>query len=69
MSSLVYHLYPPTRVKQKGKPYSVVPEIAIENSLNALSFKGFEMKPENDFLESLTDSSVLRKEAFAAPRH
>jgi hypothetical protein len=31
MSSLVYHLYPPTRVKQKDKAYSVAPKVAIEN--------------------------------------
>jgi homogentisate 1,2-dioxygenase len=51
-SSLVYHLYPPTRVKQKGKPYSVKPKIAIENSLNALSFTGFNIKPEADYMKS-----------------
>jgi homogentisate 1,2-dioxygenase len=52
LSSLVYHLYPPTRVKQKGLPYSTVPRVAIENSLNAMSFQGFEIQPVDDFLES-----------------
>ncbi len=52
MSSLVYHLYPPTRVKQKDKAYSVAPKIAVENGLDALSFKGFDIKPEKDFLKS-----------------
>ncbi len=52
LSSLVYHLYPPTRVRQKGKPYSVKPEIAIENGMNAMSFNGFDVKPEKDYLES-----------------
>ena len=52
LSSLVYHLYPPTRVRQKGKPYSVKPKIAIENGLNAMSFQGFELKPEADYMES-----------------
>lgn len=52
LSSLVYHLYPPTCVKQKGKPYSVKPKIAIENGLNAMSFNGFNVKPEADYLES-----------------
>ncbi|GAA4465553.1 homogentisate 1,2-dioxygenase [Nemorincola caseinilytica] len=52
LSSLVYHLHPPTCVRQKGKPYSVRPEIAIENSLNAMSFKGFDIKPCNDYMES-----------------
>ena len=52
LSSLVYHLYPPTRVKQKGKPYSVAPKIAIENGLNAMSFNGFDLKPVEDYMES-----------------
>ena len=52
LSSLVYHLYPPTRVRQKGKPYSVKPEIAIDNGLNAMSFNGFDIKPEKDYLRS-----------------
>lgn len=52
LSSLVYHLYPPTRVRQKGKPYSVKPKIAIDNGLNAMSFNGFDIKPTEDYLES-----------------
>ncbi len=52
MSSLVYHLYPPTRVKQKDKSYSVMPEVVAESSLDAMSFKGFELKPEKDYLKS-----------------
>ena len=52
LSSLVYHLYPPTRVRQKGKPYSVKPVIAIENGLNAMSFNGFDVKPEKDYIRS-----------------
>ena len=31
--SLVYHCYPPTMIKEVGKPYSVVPEIAFERSI------------------------------------
>lgn len=52
MSSLVYHIYPPTRVKQKDKPYSVEPTIARRNALDAMSFKGFDIKPEADYLKS-----------------
>ncbi len=52
LSSLVYHLYPPTRVRQKGKPYSVKPKIANDNGLNAMSFNGYNVEPEKDFLES-----------------
>src|SRR5579872_966330 len=52
LSSLVYHLYPPTRVRQKGKPYSVKPKVAIENGLNAMSFIGFNIEPQADYMES-----------------
>jgi homogentisate 1,2-dioxygenase len=52
MSSLVYHLYPPTRVRQKDRPYSVQPDIAIRNGLDAMSFKGFDAPREKDFLKS-----------------
>ncbi len=52
VSSLVYHLNPPTMVKQHGKPYSIRPEIAIEDNLQARSFLGFEIKPEDDYLMS-----------------
>jgi homogentisate 1,2-dioxygenase len=52
LSSLVYHLYPPTKVRQKGKPYSVKPKIAIDNGLNAMSFSGYDIKPAEDYLES-----------------
>ncbi len=52
LSSLVYHLYPPTQVRQKGQPYSVAPKIAMENGLNAMSFSGYDLKPEEDYLLS-----------------
>lgn len=52
LSSLVYHLYPPTRVKQKGQPYSVIPKVAIENNLNALSFMGYHIAANPDYIES-----------------
>jgi homogentisate 1,2-dioxygenase len=52
VSSLVYHLYPPTMVKEYGKPYSVRPEIAIEDNLYNRSFMGFEVEPEDDYIKS-----------------
>ncbi len=52
MSSLVYHINPPTRVKEKGFPYSVKPEIAIEDNLQNRSYHSFNAKPANDYLES-----------------
>lgn len=52
MSSLVYHLYPPTRVKQKDKPYSIAPKLVREESLDAMSFEGYRLKPEADYIKS-----------------
>ena len=51
-SSLVYHVHPPTRVHKMGKPFSVKPEIAIEDNMKAMSFLGFEATPEKDYLNS-----------------
>lgn len=51
-SSLVYHLNPPTMVKEMGKPYSVKPAIAIEDNLKALSFSGFDIPAEKDYIKS-----------------
>lgn len=52
MSSLVYHLHPPTRVRQKDKAYSIAPKIAVENGLDAMSFNGFQVTPEKDYIKS-----------------
>lgn len=51
-SSLVYHLNPPTIVKEMGEPYSVKPTIAIEDNLKALSFSGFDIPSEKDYIKS-----------------
>lgn len=52
MSSLVYHLYPPTRVKQKEAAYSIAPKIVVETSLDCMSFQGFDIQPEKDYIRS-----------------
>src|SRR4051812_10133413 len=70
LSSLAYHLHPPTCVKQKGKPYSVRPEIGIDNGLNAMSFAGFDVEPVDDYMESrkvLLMNSAMQI-GLAAPR-
>ncbi len=50
--SLVYHCHPPTLVKELGEPYSVEPTIAREKHLRHTSLKGFNIKPEDDYLKS-----------------
>jgi homogentisate 1,2-dioxygenase len=52
MSSLVYHIYPPTRVKEMGKHYSVRPEVAIEDNLQARSYMAYKAPQVPDYLES-----------------
>ncbi|MFK5879095.1 MAG: homogentisate 1,2-dioxygenase [Flavobacteriaceae bacterium] len=52
MSSLLYHLYPPTVVSEIKNMGSVAPKVAVEKNMKALSFKGFSLQPENDFLDS-----------------
>jgi homogentisate 1,2-dioxygenase len=51
-SSLLYHVHRPTQVKEILKSYSVEPKIAIDKNIKSLLFKGFELKPEADFLAS-----------------
>lgn len=52
VSSLVYHVNLPTRVKEKGKPYSVRPEVAIEDNLQNRSYMSYKAPAVNDYLES-----------------
>lgn len=52
MSSLVYHIFPPTQVRQVGTPYSVKPKIAVENNMRNVSFHGFEIPSEPDYILS-----------------
>ena len=51
-SSLLYHVHRPTQVKEITKSYSVEPKIAIGKNIKSLLLKGFELKPESDFLDS-----------------
>jgi homogentisate 1,2-dioxygenase len=51
-SSLLYHVHRPTQVKEILNSYSVEPKIAIGKNIKSLLLKGFELLPENDFLES-----------------
>lgn len=70
MSSLLYHLYRPTMVKEVGAAKDVAPEAAIRYNIKSRLLKGFEIRPEDDFLESrkivLFNSDV--NVGLAAPR-
>ncbi len=62
MSSLLYHLHPPTMVNEIHGSIKVAPEIAVDKNMQMRAFKGFSVKPESDFLKSrkpvLTNSDV-----------
>ncbi len=70
MSSLLYHVYPPTQVKALKKPVDVTPKVAIENNMQSFRLRGFQVPAEDDFLDSRktvltnTDCSIV----LAAPR-
>ncbi len=52
MSSLLYHLHPPTLVKKIGGKVDLNPEIAQDKDLQMRSIEGFKLQPTDDFLES-----------------
>ncbi|MEM0517849.1 homogentisate 1,2-dioxygenase [Aequorivita flava] len=52
MYSNIYHEYRPTQVKEIVKQYKVAPKIARANNMESLRLKGFNVKPEKDYLSS-----------------
>ncbi len=52
MSSLMYHVHPPTAVKEILKSTDCSPKIAVQKNMTARLLKGFTVKPTDDFLES-----------------
>ncbi len=70
MSSLLYHVHRPTQIKEIIKSYSVAPKIAIDKNIKPLLLKGFELKAEDDFLDSrkalMLNSDLIL--GLAAPR-
>ncbi len=52
VSSLIYHLNPPTLIEEMGKPYDVAPKIVKEQNLQPMSFDGFNITPEDKYFES-----------------
>lgn len=52
MSSLMYHIYRPTMVKEIVNSYSVAPKIAVAHNIKARKLRGFQAAPADDYLES-----------------
>lgn len=52
MSSLLYHLYRPTMVKEVGESLDVAPRAAVGHNIKSRLLKGLDVSPENDYLDS-----------------
>ena len=50
--SLLYHVNPPTKIRQVGEPYSVAPKVVEAKQLKHRSLKGFDVEPQDDYLKS-----------------
>jgi homogentisate 1,2-dioxygenase len=70
MSTNSYHEQRPTQLKEIRKQYSVAPKIAKANNIQSYKLRGFDVAPQDDFLESrkivLTNSDCHI--VLAAPR-
>ncbi len=70
MSTNMYHEHRPTQVKKILRQYSVAPKIARANNIQSYRLRGFQIQPQDDYLESrkavLTNSDCTI--VLAAPR-
>ncbi len=70
MSSLLYHIHRPTQVKSIGEAVDMSPQIAVEKSVTARKLVGFNVQPQDDYLQSrepmLVNSDIII--GLAAPR-
>ena len=62
MSSLLYHIHPPTQVSELKGHIDVSPKIAVEHNMQMRALKGFDIPSHDDFLQSrvpvLTNNDV-----------
>lgn len=52
MYSLLYHNHPPTMITQVGEPIDMSPTIIHDRQLKHRSLQGFQIAPEEDYLDS-----------------
>ena len=52
MSTNCYHEQRPTQVKEIKRQYNIAPKISKANNMQSFRFKGFQVKPEVDYLSS-----------------
>ena len=53
-SSLLYHVHRPTQIKHIGEPIDLTPVAALAKHVKAQMLRGFDVKPQEDFLNSRT---------------
>lgn len=58
MSSLLYHVQPPTAVLEITQKKSVAPEIGLDKNMQMRSLQGFNVEAKEDYLESRTPMLV-----------
>lgn len=58
MSSLLYHIHRPTKVRQINQAIDLSPKIAVDRNLTARKLITFDVPPQNDFLDSRTTLMV-----------
>lgn len=58
MSSLLYHVQPPTSVLEITQKKSVAPEIGLDKNMQMRSLQGFNVEAKDDYLESRTPMLV-----------
>jgi homogentisate 1,2-dioxygenase len=58
MSSLLYHVQPPTAVLEITQKKSVAPEIGMDKNMQMRSLQGFNVEAKDDYLESRTPMLV-----------
>lgn len=52
MYSNMYHIHRPTQVKAIKNQYSAAPKVVNPNNMHSYKLKGFDVKPEKDYLDS-----------------
>ena len=52
ISSLLYHIHRPTQIKSVSEPKDVTPKIAVQKNVKPRMFKGMNVTPEDDFIDS-----------------
>ncbi|MFZ1749846.1 MAG: homogentisate 1,2-dioxygenase [Saprospiraceae bacterium] len=71
MYSLLYHNYPPTMITQVGDPINISPTTIHDKQLKHRSLQGFDIAPEDDYLDSRKPILVNKdcKIILAAPKN